>query len=85
MAVLITLLEQQWDIQPPTVVTPAITWWETELAHVKLWEMGPGVHQPVKVCYYTLCTVQVCLLKGDVTLFIYKYMRTHSKLRPLRL
>ena len=56
MAVLITLLEQQLDRQPPTVVTQATTWWETVLALVKLQEIGLGVHQPVKVCYYTLCT-----------------------------
>ena len=55
MAVLITLLEQQLDRQPPTVVTQATTWWETVLALVKLQEIGLGVHLPVKVCYYSLC------------------------------
>ena len=55
MAVLITLLEQLMDRQPPTVVTQATTWWETVLTLVKLQEIGLGVHLPVKVCYYTLC------------------------------
>ena len=56
MAVFITLMEQLMDRQPPTVVTQATTWWETVLALVKLQEIGLGVHLPVKVCYYTLCT-----------------------------
>ena len=55
MAVLLTLLEQQLDRMSPTVVTQATTWWETELALVKLQEIGLGVHQPVRVYYYTLC------------------------------
>ena len=50
MAGLITLLEQQLDGMPPTVVTQATTWWETVLALVKLHEIGLGVHLPVKVC-----------------------------------
>ena len=54
---LITLLEQHLNRQPPTVVTQATTWRETVLALVKLQEIGLGVHQPVKVCYYTLCTL----------------------------
>ena len=56
MARLLTLLEQHSDRMPPTVVTQATTWWETVLALVKLQEIGLGVHRPVKVCYYTLCT-----------------------------
>ena len=56
MAVLITLLEQHLNRQPPTVVTQATTWWETELVLVNLQEIGLGVRLPVKVCYYTLCT-----------------------------
>ena len=32
MAVLLTVLEQHLDRQPPTVVTQATTWWETVLA-----------------------------------------------------
>ena len=44
MAVLLTLLEQHLDRQPPTVVTQATTWWETVLALVKLQESGLGVH-----------------------------------------
>ena len=56
MAVLITVLEQHSERQPPTVVTQAITWWETVLALVKLQEIGLGVNLPVEVCYYTLCT-----------------------------
>ena len=50
MAVLITVLEQHLNRQPPTVVTQATTWWETVLALVKLQKIGPGVHLPVKVC-----------------------------------
>ena len=49
MAVLLTLLEQHLDRQPPTVVTQATTWWETVFALVKLQESGLGVHLPVKV------------------------------------
>ena len=56
MARLITLLEQQLDRQPPTVVTQATTWLETVLSLVKLQEIGLGVHLPVEVCYYSLCT-----------------------------
>ena len=56
MAVLTTLLEQQLDRQPPTVVTQATTWWDPVLALVKLQEIGLGVHLPVEVCYYSLCT-----------------------------
>ena len=51
MAVLITLLEQHMDRQPPTDVTQATTWWETVLALVKLQGIGLGVNLPVKVCY----------------------------------
>ena len=51
MAVLITLLEQQLDRQPHTVVTQATTWWETVLTLVKPQEIGLGVNLPVKVCY----------------------------------
>ena len=49
MARLITLLEQNLDRQPPTVVTQATPWWEKILALVKLQEIGLGVHLPVKV------------------------------------
>ena len=52
MALLITLLEQQVDRQPPTVVTQGTTWRETVLAHVKLQECGLGVNLPVKVCVF---------------------------------
>ena len=52
---LLTLLEQHLNRQPPTVVKQATTWWETVLALVKLQGIGLGVHLPVKVCYYTLC------------------------------
>ena len=54
MAVLITLLEQHSDRQPPTVVTQATTWWETVLALVKLQEIGLEVHLPVKVRMYVI-------------------------------
>ena len=53
---LLTLLEQHLNRQPPTVVKQATTWWETVLALVKLQGIGLGVYLPVKVCYYTLCT-----------------------------
>ena len=56
MAVLLTVLEQHLNRQPPTVVKQATTWWETVLALVKLQEIGLGVHLSVKVCYYILCT-----------------------------
>ena len=49
MAKLVTLLEQDLDKQPPTVVTQATTWRETVLALVKLQEIGLGVYLPVKV------------------------------------
>ena len=55
MAVLITVLEQHLNRQPPTVVTQATTWRETELALVNLQEIGLRVHLPVKVCDCTLC------------------------------
>ena len=60
MAGLLSLLEQQLDRMPPTVVTQATTWWETVLALVKLQEIGLGVHLPVKVCYYTLYLWSFC-------------------------
>ena len=47
MAKLITLLEQHLDRQPPTVVIEDTSWWEAQLAHVKLQECGLGVHLPV--------------------------------------
>ena len=49
MARLITLLEQNSERMPPTVVTQATTWWETVLALVKPQEIGLGVHLPVQV------------------------------------
>ena len=52
MAKLVTLLEQHSDIEPPTVVIQATTWWETVCAHVKLQEHGLEVHLPVNVCYH---------------------------------
>ena len=54
MARLLSLLEQQLDRMPPTVVTQATIWWETVLALVKLQEIGLGVYLAVKVCYYIL-------------------------------
>ena len=54
MAKLITLLEQQWDEQPPTVVIQATSWRETVLACVKLQEYGLGMNLHVNVCYNTL-------------------------------
>ena len=52
MARLITLLEQHSERMPPTVVTQAMTWWETVLALVKQKEIGLGVNLPVKVCTF---------------------------------
>ena len=50
MVELVTLLEQQWGRQPPTVVTQATTWWETVFERVRLQEGGLEVHLPVNVC-----------------------------------
>ena len=50
MAVLLTVVEQHSDIQPPTAVMQGTAWWETALAHVKLQEGGLEVHLPVNVC-----------------------------------
>ena len=50
MAKSVTLEEQHWDKQPPTVVIQATLWWEVVLAHVNLQECGLAVHLPVKVC-----------------------------------
>ena len=49
MVELVTLLEQQWGRQPPTVVIQGTAWWETELERVKLQEGGLEVHLPVNV------------------------------------
>ena len=67
MARLITLLETHWDRQPPTVVTQAMTWWETVIALVKLQEIGLRVHLPVQV---HLLLINLC--RYVVT---YKYVR----------
>ena len=76
MAKLVTLLEQHLDRRPPTVVTQAITWQETILAHVKLMESGLGVHLPVKVCF--------CVCKqeywGEQTLASYLSCCNHCQL-----
>ena len=72
MAVLITLLEQHSDRQPPTVVTQATTWWETVIALVLWKEIGLGVHLPVKALRLLIlshpvmvCDIIVhCLLQG---------------------
>ena len=40
MAKLVTLLEQNLDRLPPTVVIQATPWWETTLVYVKLQECG---------------------------------------------
>ena len=52
MGEFITLVEEHWDEQPPTVAILATTWWEAVLTLVKLQECGLGVHLPVKVCCY---------------------------------
>ena len=46
-------MKQHLDRQPPTVVTQATIWWETELALVKQKEVGLGVHLLVKVLFAT--------------------------------
>ena len=66
MAMLVTLVEQHLDRQPPTVVTWATTRWEAVLALVKLQEGGLGVHPPVNVCFYSVLSMKVCL--HDVSL-----------------
>ena len=73
MAVLITMLEQHLDRQPPTVVTQATAWWEVVLAYVKLQGHGLGVHLPVNVCCYsTLIDYQVINLKYMDMCMIYQ-------------
>ena len=52
MAKLVTVVGQHLNIQPPTVVIRAMSWWETVIAHVRLQEGGLGVHLPVDVCCY---------------------------------
>ena len=49
MAVLVTVVEQHSDRQPPTVVIQATSWWAGVLVHVKLQEDGLVVHLPVNV------------------------------------
>ena len=44
---LVTLVEQHLEKEPPTVAIQAIIWWEAVLAHVKLQDCGLGVHLPV--------------------------------------
>ena len=63
MAKLITLLEQQRDEQPPTVVIQATTWWETVLAHVKLQDRGLEVNLHVHVCSSNLSR-ETCYIKA---------------------
>ena len=53
MVKLVTLLEQYMDKEPPTVVIQATTWWEAQLALVKLQEYGLEMHLTAKVgCWY---------------------------------
>ena len=59
MAKLVTLLEQHWDKQQPTVAIQGTTWWEGVLAHVKLQECGLEVNLPVNVCCYQPACVHV--------------------------
>ena len=76
MAKLVTLMEQHFERQPPTVVIQATTWWETVIAHVKLQECGLGVHLPVKVCnLLTITYVRLMHLFLCTTVFIaHKHM-----------
>ena len=55
MAVLVTLVKQHMDRQPPTVVIQATTWLEAVLALVKIQAVGLGVHLPVQVCTCYRC------------------------------
>ena len=73
MAVLVTLLEQNINRQPTTVVIQATTLWETALACVKLQECGLGVHPPVKVRSYNIAPYAQHLGTrfGTVHLFIF--------------
>ena len=52
MAELVTRMKQHTEIQPPTVVIQAITWWAAVLEDVPLQEVGLGVNLPVGVCCY---------------------------------
>ena len=52
MAESVTVVEQHLDIEPPTVVIPATTWWAAVLEHVSLQEGGLGVHLAVHVCCF---------------------------------
>ena len=52
MAELVTRMEQHTEIQPPTDVIQAITWWAAGLEAVPLQEVGLGVNLPVDVCCY---------------------------------
>ena len=52
MAELVTVL-QHMDIELPTDVIQAITWWAAALEDVPLQEGGLGVNLPVEVCCYT--------------------------------
>ena len=65
MAVLVPL-EQHLDKMPPTVATLAIAWWETVLAHVKLVEIGLGVHLPVNVCCSEM--LSSCVIASFITI-----------------
>ena len=47
MAKLVTPLEQHLDRLPPIVVVRYTSWWEAQLALVKLQESGLGMHLPV--------------------------------------
>ena len=59
MAMLVTLLEQRLDLQPPTVVIQGTTCQETVFAHVKLQECGLEVHLPVIVrCNKVVATIK---------------------------
>ena len=52
MVELVTRMKQHTEIQPPTDVIQAITWWAAVLEDVPLQEVGLEVHLPVKVCCY---------------------------------
>ena len=84
MAKLVTLMEQQLDRQPPTVVTQATTWWEAVLVHVKLQDSGLGMHLSVKVCCIVHHEVKHLLLSifvvvREFPIFYFAYGHTHKK------
>ena len=64
MVMLVTLVEQHLDGQPPTGVIQAMIWRELVLALVNLQECGMAVHLPVQVAtllYHAANIYYVCI------------------------